>query len=68
MAMAVPVPLIRRNYVLRKLRSCGADCAERAVSLREAGVFNPDGFPMVTRMMVRQGLLRTTDGERYFVT
>ena len=64
----VPVPLIRRNYVLRKLREYGADCPERAVSFREAGVFNPDGFRRVTRRMVRWGLIQTVDGVRYFVT
>ena len=63
----VPVPLIRRNHVLRKLRKCGADCPERAVSLREAGVFNPDGFPRVTRVLIRRGLIGTVDGIRYFV-
>lgn len=63
----VPVPLIRRNYILRRLRRCGADCPERAVSFREAGVFNPDGFPMVTRRMIGQGLICTVDGMRYFI-
>ena len=62
----VPVPLIRRNYVLRKLRKCGADCPERAVTLREAGVLNPDGFPLVTRRMISQSLICTVDGVRYF--
>lgn len=63
----VPVPLIRRNYILRKLRKCGADCPERAVTLREAGVFNPDGFPLVTRRMICRSLICTVDGVRYFV-
>ena len=62
----VPVPLIRRNYILRKLRRCGADCPQRAVTLREAGVFNPDGFPSVTRRMINQSLICTVDGVRYF--
>lgn len=62
----VPVPMIRRNYILRKLRKCGADCPERAVTLREAGVFNPDGFPLVTRRMISQSLICTVDGVRYF--
>lgn len=62
----VPVPLIRRNYILRKLRRCGADCPQRAVTLREAGVFNPDGFPLVTRRMISQSLICTVDGVRYF--
>lgn len=63
----VPVPLIRRNYILRKLRKCGADRPERAVSFREAGVFNPDGFRGVTRRMIRQSLICTVDGVRYFI-
>lgn len=62
----VPVPMIRRNYILRKLRKCSADCPERAVTFREAGVFNPDGFPLVTRRMISQSLICTVDGVRYF--
>lgn len=65
--MIPPIPLIRRNHILRRLRRCGADCPERAVSLREAGVVNPDWFPMVTRALIRRGLVCTLDGVRYFL-
>lgn len=64
--MAVPVPLIRRNYIRNKLRKAGAVSPETAVTFREAGVFNPTWFPGVTRMMIKTGLLGQM-GERYYL-
>ena len=63
--MAVPVPLIRRNYVLKKLRKAGAVSPETAVTFSEAGIFNPTWFPGVTRMMIRTGLLGQV-GDKYY--
>lgn len=62
----VPVPLIRRNYVLNKLRKAGAVSPETAVTFGEAGIINPTGFPGVTRMMIRTGLLGQA-GDKYYL-
>ena len=50
--MVIPVPLIRRNIILRKLQQARAFTPGTAVTLREAGVFNPDGLPQITERMV----------------
>lgn len=63
----VPVPLIRRNYIIRKLRKCGALSPQTAVTFEQAGIFNPRGFPGVTRMMIRRGLLAAIEN-RYYLT
>lgn len=66
MPMAVPVPLIRRNYIIRKLRRAGAVSPQTAVTFKEAGIINPSWFPMVTEVMLGRGLLGQA-GERYYL-
>lgn len=64
MAFVPPVPLIRRNMILKKLHACGAVSPETARTLAEAGVIRPGLFLSVTDRMVRQGLIhRTADGK-----
>ena len=64
--MVIPVPLIRRNIILRKLPQARAFTPGTAVTLREAVVLNPYGFPQITERMVRRGwILRTPDGRYY---
>lgn len=63
----VSPPLIRRNYVIRKLRKCGALSPETAVTFQQAGIFNPNGFRRVTRMMVRRGLLGQVEDRFYLI-
>lgn len=64
--MFAPVPLIRRNHVMDRLRKAGALSRETAVTFREAGVINPDGFRRVTRMMIKTGLLGQA-ADRYYL-
>lgn len=63
----VPVPLIRRNYVIRKLRECGALSPAIAVTFRQAGIINPNGFQRVTQIMRKRGTLAAV-GDRYYLT
>lgn len=66
MAFFPPVPLIRRNMIIKRLKACGAVSPETAKTFREAGVINPNGFARVTEMLVRQGIIhRTADGKYY---
>lgn len=67
MAFFPPIPLIRRNVILKSLRACGAVSEETAKTLAEAGVINPNGFKRITDTLVRSGVIhRTLDG-RYYV-
>lgn len=59
-----PVPLIRRNYIIKKLRKCKAFSSETAVTFEEAGIINPHMFKRVTQVMIKQGIL-VQCGEKY---
>ena len=62
----VSQPLIRRNYVIRKLRKCGVLSPETAVTFQQAGIINPNGFRRVTRVMLKRGTLAVV-GYRYYL-
>lgn len=63
----VPVLLIRRNYIIRRLKACGAFSEGTAKTLMEAGVFNPNAFRRINDRLVKQGVLARIDGEKYFL-
>ena len=66
MAYFPPVPAIRRNQIITRLRQCNAVSTETAVTLSEAGVINPNGFEKITELLCRRGILRQI-GERYYL-
>lgn len=64
MAFFPPIPLIRRSVIIKRPRKCGADSAETAMTLAEAGVINPNAFSRITEKLVEQGVIhRTADGK-----
>ena len=66
MAFFPPIPLIRRNVIIRKLMACGATSVETAKTLTEAGVINPNGFKRITDMLVETNVIhKTVDGKYY---
>ena len=44
MAFFPPIPLIRKNIIVKQFLSCGATSEETAKTLAEAGAINPNGF------------------------
>lgn len=67
MAFFPPVPLIRRNMILKRLRSCGAVSEQTAKTFAEAGIINPNGFKRITENLVKRGTIRRTSDSRYYV-
>ena len=66
MAFFPPIPLIRRNVIIRKLMACGATSVETAKTLTAAGVINPNGFKRITDMLVETNVIhKTVDGKYY---
>lgn len=66
MAFFPPIPLIRKNVIVKQLLSCGATSEETAKTLAEAGVINPNGFKRITDRLVKMGSIhRTSDGKYY---
>lgn len=62
-----PIPLIRRNLIVNKLRKCGAVSAETAKTFAEAGVINPNGFNRITEVMLKKGIIKKTDDGKYYI-
>jgi len=63
MAFFPPIPLIRRNVIVKRLKESGANSYETAKTLAEAGVINPNAFSRITEKLVEQGFIhRTIDG------
>jgi len=62
-----PIPLIRRNMIVRKLRKCGAVSAETAKTFAEAGVINPNGFKHITDVLIKRGTIKKTADGKYYI-
>ena len=67
MAFFPPIPLIRRNVIVRRLRACGATSAETARTLADAGILNPNAFKRITELLVAHGTIHRTPDGRYYV-
>ena len=67
MAFFPPIPLIRRNIIISKLKSCGATSAETAKTFAEAGIFNPHGFKRITDKLVERNIIHKTADGKYYI-
>ena len=67
MAFIPPIPLIRRNVIIKKLKQCGATSAESAKTLAEAGVINPNGFKRVTEKLVETKIIHKISDGKYYI-
>ena len=62
----LPIPLIRKNHIIKKLLKKNAVSEENAVTFKEAGIINPNGFQMVTLRLIEQGILYQS-GDKYYL-
>lgn len=62
-----PVLLLRRKIINKRLTECNAFSAETAVTLREAGVFNPNVFKRLNTILINRGILGKTSDDRYYL-
>ena len=67
MAFFPPIPLIRRNAIIKKLKARGATSAETAKTLAEAGIINPNGFQRVTDKLVKTNIIHETPDGKYYI-
>ena len=66
MAFFPPIPLIRKNLIIKKLTECNAFSEKTAKTFIEAGIINPDGFKKVNEKLIKEKILvRTKDGKYY---
>ena len=66
MAYFPPVPAIRRNLLITRLRACNAVSMETAVTLSEAGIINPNGFTQITELLCKRRII-FKEGNRYYL-
>lgn len=66
MAYFPPVPAIRRNILLTRLRQTGAVSRETAVTLSDAGIINPNGFKHITDLLVKRRII-FQEGNKFYL-
>ncbi|MBP3840731.1 MAG: hypothetical protein IK997_01245 [Bacilli bacterium] len=67
MAFFPPIPLMRKNLIIKKLTECNAFSEETAKSFCEAGIINPNGFNKVNEKLVKQKVLVKTKEGKYYL-
>lgn len=67
MAFFPPIPLIRKNLIIKKLTECNAFSEETAKTFAEAGIMNPNGFHNVNEKLIKQGILVKTNDNKYYL-
>lgn len=67
MAFFPPIPLIRKKLIIKKLTKCNAFTENTAVTFKEAGIINPNGFKKITKKLIDQELLVKTKDNKYYL-
>lgn len=62
-----PIPMIRKNAIIKALLARGATTKETAVSFADAGIINPNGFKAITSRLLARGTIASADGTTFFV-
>ena len=61
-----PIPLIRKNNIIKKLTESNACSEKTAKTFTEAGIINPNGFNKINERLIKQKVLvKTKDGKYY---
>lgn len=58
---------MRRKKIVEQLKKCGAVSEETAVTLADAGIFNPNAFHGIADRLVAEKLIRATSDGRYYI-
>lgn len=67
MAFFPPIPLIRKNLIIKKLTKCNAFSKESAITFEEAGIINPKGFNKINERLIEQKILVRTEEGKYYL-
>ena len=62
-----PVLLMRKRMIIKRLTECGAFSEESAVTFKDAGVFNPNAFSRLTKIMEKRNILTQTKDGKYYL-
>ena len=67
MAFFPPIPLIRKNHIIKKLTENNAFSEETAKTFSEAGIINPNGFNKINERLIKQKVLVKTKDNKYYL-
>lgn len=67
MAFFPPIPLIRKKLIIKNLSKNNAFSEETALTFREAGIINPDGFSRITERLVKEGVIVRTKDNKFYI-
>ena len=67
MAFFPPIPLIRKNAIIKRLTKCKAFSEESAKYLDEIGLINPYAFSNITKRLVSKGIINKTNDGKYYI-
>lgn len=62
-----PIPLIRKNRIIKLLTKHKAFSKESAKYLDEIGLINPYGFSNITKILVKKGIIIKTEDGKYYL-
>ena len=57
-----------KNLIINKLKTYGAISPETALTLKEAGIINPDYFTTITEKLLESGIICKTPKGCYYLT
>lgn len=61
------IPIIRKKHIIDKLLQAGAIFPATAKTLAEAGVINAEAFRMITKRLVKRGIIVSAGNGRYWL-
>ena len=67
MAFFPPIPIIKKNLIIKKLAECNTFSEETAKTFAEAGIINPNGFNKVNERLIKQKVLVRTKTDKYYL-
>ena len=67
MAFFPPIPLIRKNVIIKRLTKSKAFSEESAKYLDEIGLINPYAFSNITKRLVSKGIINKTNDGKYYI-
>lgn len=65
--MGVPVVLLRRAIIIKRLARHGALSPSSAKTLGEVGILNPNWFPRVTEKLIKDEIIARTGENKYYL-
>lgn len=67
MTFFLPIPLNRKNQIIKKLTKSGAISFETSKTFLEVGILNPKKFKNITDKLLMDGVISKTLDNKYYI-